>query len=254
VLDTLRLYRREAARAVRHAVRAWPVAFSLVFYIFAMQAAATLLAPLGIVGGFAAGFTAAALISSYLSLLGQAVAGRKPTLADLKQSFRARLWDVVSVLFAFWIINMVLGMLVAGMGDKAIMVRALVGLTMAVFFNPVPELLYQGSSRSFSLLADAARFVSKHGLEWLAPNLLIAAALLVPSGLLRGSPMGAHVLLLQSVFSIEGMALLIASVPLWLMPIVALLIHWAMVFRGLLFGALIKGGIRRKDLADAWRH
>ena len=78
-------------------------------------------------------------------------------------------------------------------------------------------------------------------------------ALLAPTGLLHGSQLGERVLLLQSVFSVDGVARLVASVPLWLMPFLLIAIHWAMVFRGLLFGALISGGARRRDLGDIWR-
>jgi hypothetical protein len=248
----LRLYGRSALQALKQALRAWPVAFSLLLYAVLMQVVSVLAAPLGMVGGFLIGFAGAACISSYLHLLAQAVAGRKVTLVDLKESFRSRFWDVVSVLFAFWIIDFGVGALVGGMGPKGALVKAMIGLTMAVFFNPVPELLYLGSSRSFSLLADAARFISAHGPEWLVPNLLIAAALLAPTGLLNGPEMGARVLQLQSVFSIEGMATVIASIPRWLAPIMLLFVHWAMVFRGLLFGAINSGGARRQAVRDVW--
>jgi len=253
VIATLRLYGREASRAAHLAARAWPVAFSLVLYAELMQWAAALLMPLGMLGGLLLSFAAAACVSSYLHLLSQVVGARKVTLTDLKQSFGARFWDVVSVLFAFWIIDFVLGLMTRGMGQNGVILRALAGLTMAVFFNPAPELLYRGSSRSFALLGDAARFVSAHGIEWLLPNLLIAAALLTPAGLLHASTMGERVLLLQSLFSPMGVLGLMRLVPLWALPLLLLAIHWAMVFRGLLFGALASGGARRRDLGDYWR-
>ena len=229
------------------------MAFSLVLYAELMQLAAALLMPFGVLGGVLLGFASAACVSSYLHLLSQVVGGRKVTLTDLRQSFGARFWDVVSVLFAFWIIDFVLGTMTRGMGQNGVILRALIGLTMVVFFNPVPELLYRGSSRSFALLGDAARFVSAHGIEWLLPNLLIAAALLTPAGLLHASTMGERVLLLQSLFSPMGVLGLMRLVPLWALPLLLLAIHWAMVFRGLLFGALASGGARRRDLGDYWR-
>jgi hypothetical protein len=260
VIATLRLYGREASRALRLAARGWPVAFSLLLYAALMLVAAKLLLPLvqqpmplGLVGSLLLGLAGAACISSYLDLLSGVVAGRKVTLTALKQSFGARFWDAVSVLFAFWIINFLLGTLTRGMGQNGLIMRALAGLTMVVFFNPVPELLYRGSSRSFALLGDAARFISAHGLEWLPPNLLIAAALLWPSGLLQASSMGERVLLLQSLFSPLGVLGLMESVPILALPLLLLAIHWAMVFRGLLFGALESGGARRRDLGDFWR-
>jgi len=253
VIATLRLYGREAVRAARLGARAWPVAFSLLLYAALIQLCATLVAPLGLAGGFLMGFVAAACISSYLHLLSLAVDGSKVTFRDLKQSFGARFWDVVSVLFAFWIIDFILAALTRSMGDKGAIVRVLAGLAMTVFFNPVPELLYRGSSRSFGLLADAGRFISKHGIEWLLPNLIIAAALLAPTGVLHRSEMGARVLEVQKVFTPGGLAGVVGSVPLWLMPLLLLAIHWAMVFRGLLYGALVSGAARRRDLSEFWR-
>src|SRR6185369_12745777 len=173
VMATLRLYGREAVRALRYATRAWPVAFSLLLYAALLQLAAALVAPLGFVGGILMGFAAAACVSSYLHLLSQAVAGRAIKLGDLKESFGARFWDVVSVLFAFWMIDFALTAVTRSAGHNGAIARTLAGLAMAVFFNPVPELLYRGTSRSFALLGEAARFISKHGLEWLLPHLLI---------------------------------------------------------------------------------
>jgi hypothetical protein len=248
-----RLYGQCAARALRHALTAWPVAFSLIFYAVAMLTAARFLAPLGIVGRFLLGFVFAACVSSYLHLLARAVEGGKIKFADFKQSFGSRFWDVISVLFAFWIIDIVVSVLVRGMGPNGMLIRAMIGLTMAVFFNPVPELLYQGTSRSFSLLADSARFVSAHGPEWLFPNLVIALAVLAPTGLLQGSAMGERILQLQAVFSIEGIAQIISTIPPWLTPLMLLFIQWAMVFRGLLFREISSGSARQRAFRNHWR-
>jgi hypothetical protein len=250
----LKLYGRVAAKALRQALRAWPVALVLLVYTVLMQVATAALGRLGLVGGFIAGFVIAALISSYLHLLSLAVAGRAISFGDLRQSFGARFWDVVSVLFALWIIELGVGMLTGGMGPRGQIVVALVGLAMAVFFNPVPELIYLGSSRSFSLLGEAGRFISAHWPEWLAPNLVIAAVVLGPAGLLQGPEMGARLLRLQALFSVDGLAQVIASIPLWLAPVMLLFIHWAMVFRGLLFAELSSGiSARQRAIRDAWR-
>jgi hypothetical protein len=256
VLSTLKLYGRLAGKALRHALRAWPLALILLVYTVLMLMASAQLSRLGMVGGFIAGFVIAAFISSYLHLLAQAVAGRPITALDLRQSFGARFWDVVSVLFALWIIQLGVGMLTANMGPRGSIVAALVGLTMAVFFNPVPELIYQGSSRSFALLGEAARFVSARWPEWLAPNLLFAAAVLAPLGLWERQSAGATLLHLQALFSVSGLAQVIASIPLALAPLMLLFLHWAMVLRGLLFAELnATSGLsaRQRAIRDAWR-
>jgi hypothetical protein len=250
----LKLYGRLARKAARQSLRAWPLAPILFSYMLLMKGLGLLIVPLGpLLGSIAMYFALAALISSYLHLLSAAVAGRRLALHDLLPSFRARFWDVVSVLFAFWIIMRGLGLVTANMGPKRDIVVALVGLAMAVFFNPVPELIYQGSSRSFALLGDSARFISAHWPEWLAPNIVLAAALLAPVGLLGGLGVGGSVLRIQVVFSLGGLTNVIGSVPLWLLPAVLLLVHFAMVFRGLLFEELSSGiSARQRAIRDAW--
>ena len=253
----MRLYGECVVLAVRRGLRAWPVIFSLVLYAAIFMVVSALVAPLGRAGGFILGLVLAACFSSYIHLMSQVVGGSKVQFADLRQSFGARFWDVVSVLFAFWVIDFVITQVISpAAGPKAPIVVALAGLAMAVFFNPVPELLYQGSTRSFQLLLEAGRFISRYGLEWLLPNVLFAVALLAPLGMLHGPP-GLVVLNISSLLSPnnDGMGLyaLFARAPLYLQLPMLLFVHFVMVFRGLLFGALQAGGARPRNLHGAWK-
>jgi hypothetical protein len=251
VINTFRLYRRAAVQAARLAVKAWPLALVLPVYAALIVTVLIITSRWGFFGGIGAAFGMAAVASSYLHLLALAVAGRRITVTDFKQSFGARIWDVVSVMFAFFIINLLVDMVVSGMPKGAI-IATLVALAMAVFFNPVPELLYQGSSRSFGLLGEAARFVSAHGLEWLFPNVLLAVVLLLPTGMLSGTEMGARLLSLAGLFSVKGLTLLIVGLPRIYAPLVLIFLHWAMIFRGLLFQYLLTGIRRGQSVRDVW--
>jgi hypothetical protein len=122
-----------------------------------------------------------------------------------------------------------------------------------VFLNPVPELLYLGSSRSFALLVDSARFISKHGPEWLIPNLIFGVLVLLPTGLLNAPELGAKLIRLQSLFSLDGIAQLVIGIPTIFKPVLLLFLHWAMIFRGLLFEALASGrSARQQQVRDIW--
>ncbi|MBC8132551.1 MAG: hypothetical protein H7X95_06185, partial [Deltaproteobacteria bacterium] len=238
VFGVMRLYGETAVLAFRRGVRAWPVMFSLVLYAAIFMVVSQLVTPLGRAGGFVVGLVLAACFSSYIHLISQVVSGSKVRFADLKQSFGARFFDVISVLFAFWIIDLILTIMVApAAGPKGPIVMALFGLAMAVLFNPVPELLYLGSSRSFQLLFESGRFISKHGLEWLLPNILFAVALLAPLGMLHG-PAGLIVLNISALLSPnnDGMGLyaLFSRAPLYLQLPMLIFVHFVMVFRGLL--------------------
>ena len=256
MFGVVRLYLGTAALAGRRAVRAWPVAFSLVLYAILVMLSAKLVTPLGRLGGFVVGMVIAACFSSYIHLISLAVKESRLKLSDLRESFGARFWDVVSVLFAFWIIDFVVsGVIAPGAGRNADIVVALAGLAMAVLFNPVPELLYQGSTRSFQLLFESGRFISKHGLEWLLPNVLAAVLLMAPLGLLHG-PAGEIVLHVANIMSPknDGMGVydLFNRAPMYLQLPMLLFVHWLMIFRGLLFGELTSGSSRLRAIRGSW--
>jgi len=244
----LKLYARLASRAVRLAVRGWPAGVALLVYATVLQVARGISGQLGMVGGFVFGFVVAFLISSYLHLLSLVVGDQRIRLADVRESFGARFWDVVSVLFALWVIELGVGVLTASAGDRGRIIAVLVGLTMVVFFNAVPELIYlaRGQVRSFALLMESGRFISAHWPEWLGPTVLMGAVLLAPFGVLHHGTAAERLLNLQSLFSLDGLVLVILAMPLWLKPLMLLFLTWAMVFRGLLFGALSSGTARKR--------
>ena len=195
------LYARVAGLAGRRGLAAWPAAFSLVVYGLIAWGAAIVAAPLGIIGGILLTFVWAACWSSYLELISQAVEGTKIRLRidDLRRTFLTRFWDVVSVMFAFWIIGFVAKAVTSGANGDAL--GAILGFAMAFFFNAVPELLYQGGSRSFALLLDSGRFMTAHYLVWLPPNLVFAAAALAAGGRLHFHRPAEALLLFANTFS-----------------------------------------------------
>ncbi len=237
----LKLYARLAGKSIRLALRGWPAAVVLPAYATLLAIASRQVAQLGMLGGFLVPIAAAFLISSYLHLIWLTVAGRKITFSDLRDSFMAHFWDVISVMFATWVIQLVVGFLTRGMGDRGQIVEVLVDLTMVVFFNPVPELIYlgQGRVRSFGLLMEAGRFISAHWPEWLAPSALMAAVVLAPSGIANHGPLALKLLMFQQLFSLDGLSSAVIRFPLWLAPPLLLFITWGMVFRGLLFDELV---------------
>lgn len=236
----LKLYARLAGKAIRLALRGWPAAVVLPLYATLLQIAGGLVASLGMLGGFLLAFVVAFLASSYLHLVALAVAGRKIGLGDFRDSFLAYFGDVISVMFATWIIQLVVSVLTRDAGDRGRIIFVLVDLTMVVFLNPIPEMIYLGGgrTRSFGLLMEAGRFITAHWPEWLAPSVVMAAVLLAPTGLIQHGPLAMRLLAFQSLFSLEGVAMTVNKIPLWLAPFMLIFINWAMVFRGLLFTEL----------------
>jgi hypothetical protein len=114
---------------------------------------------------------------------------------------------------------------------------------MAFFFNVVPELLYQGRSRSFALLMDSARFMFAHPVLWLLPNVVFAGIALYASGQLRAVHHPAELLIAfgNTFSSPAGVARVFVGIPRWGLPIALCALHFVMVFRGILFHEVVSG-------------
>ncbi len=247
----LKLYAWVAAQALRLAVKAWPVALVVVAYAVLMGFAAVLLAPLGVIGGFIIGILEALCISSYLYLLSQAVAGSRITLGDLRRNFASLFFQVIGVLFILWIVGSLVEFLARAATDHAAFISAAYGLAVAVFLNPVPEIIYQGRSpgRTTDVLLASFRFIQSSWTEWFLPNILFGVALLgIAYG---GQALNAQTLMttLPGLFTLQGgyqlaPSLLSGSQHLWLWPVLLAIVHYAMVFRGVLFRELATGSWR----------
>jgi hypothetical protein len=239
----LSLYRQVTVEAARRAVAAWPAALALPIYAVILVAAAIAFGPIQVIGGLLIGLVMAACWSSYLELVSQAVAGSKIRVRwdDFKRTFLARFGAVISVMFAFWIISYVTTLLTKGANGPAL--AGVIGFAMAFFFNAVPEMLYQGHSRSFALLMDSARFMFRFPVMWLLPNVLFAAVALWAAGLLQGISHPAEALIVfGSIFSAGGIAQIFVGIPRWSLPLALVALHYVMIFRGILFRELVSGG------------
>jgi hypothetical protein len=242
----LRLYKNTAVLAAKRAVKAWPVAFSLVLFAIVLVAGLVVARPLGILGGFLVGLLGAACVASYLHLVSLAVAGAPITFDEVKRGLQTLFWDVVSVMFALWVISFAAGIFIRGAGPQGDALAAMLSLAMAFFLNATPELIYQGRVRSFHLLLESGRFVMAHPVAWFLPNVLFAAIVLASAGSLRVAHPGEILLAFANVFSPSGIVGHFTQVPLWAIPLLLLLLHFAMVFRGVLFGELSSSNPRRR--------
>ncbi|MFZ5889963.1 MAG: hypothetical protein ACOY0T_02755 [Myxococcota bacterium] len=237
------LYGKVAAETGRRVVRSWPAVLALFAYGVILHFARVLTAPAGIIGGFIMGFVLAACFSSYLEIVSQALEGSRFKLdwEEFKRTFGARFWDVISVMFAVWILSFVTLPLM--MGPHARALSAIIGFAMAFFFNAVPELIYQGKSRSFALLIESGRFVTEHPVAWLLPNVLVAALALWGIGALDVRHPVEFLILFGTLFSSpDTIVAALNAVPLWAKPIALIGFHAVMIFRGALFRELSSGG------------
>jgi hypothetical protein len=237
----LRIYKDTFVLAFKRAVAAWPLAILLLVYAFLIGVGMVLTRPLGIVGGFAVGLIVAACVSGYLSMLAQAVRGLPVRFADLRSSFGALFWDVISVMFAVWILDLLVSLIANGAGHNGDAIAAMAALAMAFFLNPLPEMIYRQQGRSFDLLLQSMRFVLANPVAWFLPNLIFFCIILAPTGRLNVG-LGNLLITFSQIFSLRGLPSAFLGGSPWVLPLLLAFFHYVMVFRGLLFDALASGG------------
>lgn len=223
---TLALYRKTFGRAARLTLDNWFVLGTLFVYSLVMTGAMLLAGMLGLLGGFLLSIVWAACAGSFLYLVEMIVRTSRVSLDDFRRSFGAYLWDVVGVVFIFWIFFRlaVPALLTTPQGPAFILA---IYLAIFVFFNAVPELIYLGHFSALDLLRESYTFIGENWVEWFPANIAAAAVLYAVNALPAAGPLG----WLQTAIS-------------------ALLLYFVMVMRGLLFLEL-HGTSRR---SRAFRH
>ncbi|HVN87868.1 MAG TPA: hypothetical protein VMW17_23765 [Candidatus Binatia bacterium] len=223
---TWALYRKSFTRAAELTLKNWPVLGTVFVYSMVLTGAAIFAGALGLVGGFLYSLVAAACIGSFLYLVEMLVRTSRVSLDDFKRSFGAYLWDVVGVAFIFWIFSSLAVPVLLTVPQGHVIVLCAY-LAVFVFCNAVPELIYLSHATSLGLLQESYAFVTENWIEWFPANVI--AAIVV--GFVNGLPF-------------EGLLE-------WAQrAVVALLIYFVMVMRGLLFREL-HGTSRR---GRAFRH
>lgn len=169
---TLALY-RTAAQDTWASLRRSALAMAFLLGAFAaFIGLAIAMSPFGMAGGFVLGFVRAGLIGWYLALLEIAVVGRRRVrVDDVKETLGTYFWETISILFLFFVPELILSM----SAPQALLVLVPIA---SLVFNPAPEMLYQERTQSTQTLGDAARFMQQNWPEWLGAHLLAGVVLI----------------------------------------------------------------------------
>jgi hypothetical protein len=223
---TLAMYRKAFHQAAQLVLKNWLVLGTVFVYMVTLNVGAIVAGLLPIVGGFLYTLVLAACVGSFLSLVEMMVRTSRVTFDDFKRSFGAYLWDVVGVSFLLWLFSQLAVPALLSLPQGTVIVLCAY-LAIFVFGNAVPELIYVGHFSSMALLQESYGFVLENWIEWFPAN-LIAATL---------------------VFAIWSVP--VDGIFAWIQTaVIALLIYFVMVMRGLLFREL-HGSSRR---SRAFRH
>jgi hypothetical protein len=208
----------------------WVVSFAPVAYGIILAVIASIVGPIGMIGGLLFSLASQACVSSGLFLVKNLVDSNKADFNDFLNGFTVYLWELLGIAFILWI---PLRVLAAGLATtpNGALIYFLIKLLLYILLNPVPELIYQTRAAALELISASYNFIVENWIEWLIPNIILFAA---------------GYLLLQLI---EPLLLgLPGFVALFLYGLLAGLgLTYFMTFRGFLF-AQLNGTTRRSRL------
>ena len=175
--DLLVVYARVLRRTSDLTVRNWWLGLVAIGYQGLLLGLIPLLATLGMVGGFLMAFAMAALLSSWLVLVGHVVRAGRTVLADLPGSFVVHLGDVLTFGFLLWALRYIAAIAFADFSYAAIVFE----LALLVFLSAVPEEIYLGNNAGAAVFVESYRFVAAHWIEWLPATAVLLLVTLIAS-------------------------------------------------------------------------
>jgi hypothetical protein len=227
---TLWMYANALRRSAQSVSKNWVVSLAPIVYGIILAIVASIVAPLGIIGGLLFSLASQACVSSGLFLIKQLVDGNKAGFNDFLNGFTVFLWELLGIAFILWIPLRVLSMGLAGTANGDL-IYFLIKLVLYILLNPVPEFIYQTRASSLELISASYNFIVENWIEWLVPNIVLLAV---------------------GYFLLAMLEPLLFSLP----PFVALFLYaflaglaltYVMIFRGFLF-AQLHGTTRRSRL------
>jgi hypothetical protein len=172
---TLWMYATALKRSLECVKKNWVVSFAPVVYGIGLSIVGTLVAPLGIIGGFVYSLASSACASSALFLIKNMVESGKTDVSDFLNGFTVYLWEVITIGFILWIPMWALATGLASVPNGAL-ILFLIQLCLYIILNAVPELIYQSRASGLELIGASYNFIVENWIEWLVPNLILFAA------------------------------------------------------------------------------
>jgi hypothetical protein len=172
---TLWMYATALKRSLECVRKNWVVSFAPVVYGIGLSIVGTLVAPLGIIGGFLYSLASSACASSALFLIKNMVESGKTDVRDFVNGFTVYLWEVIAIGFILWIPMWALSTGLSSVPNGAL-IFFLIQLCLYIILNAVPELIYQSRTSGLELIGASYNFIVENWIEWLLPNLVLFAA------------------------------------------------------------------------------
>jgi len=160
---TVWMYTTAVQRSWEAVRKNWVVSLAPVVFGLILSVVGSLVAPLGIIGGFIYSLVSAACASSGLFLIKNLVESGKANFNDFLSGFTVYIWDVITISFILWIPMRVAAMGLASVANGAL-IYLLLRLGLYILLNAVPELIYQSRTSGLELIGASYNFIVENWL------------------------------------------------------------------------------------------
>ncbi len=167
--------RNISKKALMSTAKNWPIIFTGLFYSIATIILLMTVRSFWLLGGLVWIIATSALISNYLYLINTILNRGYFNFQDFKDGFTPYLRKIWSVLFIGYVASLVLDLvapiLVNTIGYTAF--GLIVTVLTYVFFNAIPEVVYQKYYGPWETVTYAVNFIKENWIEWFIPNIVL---------------------------------------------------------------------------------
>lgn len=189
----------------------------------------------GLIPSLILGLVLAYFLTLYFCLIRYAVESENITMEALKHDSSNLFSSVISALFMLFVVRFTLDFL------KIDFLTAAAGILMAVFLNPLPEVIYQRGGGMAETFSESFEFIKDNFVEWFFIPFLLLLFFYGPSPrsffeVLSMNPLYQIEML---IFGLSGFAL--SPTQYFMLFLILIIMYFVMVFRGVLFKELRLG-------------
>jgi hypothetical protein len=186
IVDTLAMYGRVGRRAAGLLVGNAALIVPAILLLEVVFVGRALLAPLGLLGGFAYALAESAALSAVLTFTTEAIRTGRVRAEEVGAAFGTYLSDLIGVGFVVFGLQ-----LIASIAFHSVPPAYLFAMVvLMVFFNAAPELVCVGRLNATEVLGSSWGFIGTYWVEWFPPNLLLGMAVLGAALIAPGGPFG----------------------------------------------------------------
>jgi len=249
VKSTLSLYKRCFMQAFRVSLRSWKLFFIQIAGLVILGLVSLIL-PKGFVSSLILGLILAYFLSCYLCLVRYGLDGEKFDFESLMYDANALFSFVISALFTFFLLNFIFE-IISGMKIAAIntnFLKSAFGILVAVFLNPLPEVIYIRGGSVAETFQVSFEFVKENFIEWFLPVIVF---ILLVSSFYRPSPevlfqiMSINPLHQVELILYELSSMALSPYMVSALFLILLVLYFVMIFRGSLYKELQFGRRQR---------